>query len=486
MFIAYLISRRLFAPAVEPKFVERLFGTGYCATVIMFLAGNMWLFLGSLALLSVLAARRFTYPLALFVFLLLLMPGYSVQVPGFGLINYLIEVNPWRLLSFTLLLPAAFLLSSQKHLPKPGILLADKLVLGFALYTSWLTYLHYGTFTGGLRHLAITTLDSLLIYFVASRGLMLKGAVRHVMVALVIATIFLALVGSFEFFKRWLLYSSLKNSLGISSVMFGYLGRGDTLRAIATTGQPIVLGFVMMVGLLTSMYVHKLVEPGLNRLLLWCLMGMGLLAAMSRGPWVGALLGLVAITLCSARPMVKLFKLMLTSVATAVLLVLLPGGEKIIDYLPWVGTVDAFNVTYREMLWDQTQLVIGRHFWFGSVGYTELPEFDELRLGSGLVDIVNSYLGVVLSFGIIGLCLYSSLIMVTIFQNVRQALLDRKKLGEQAFYSPVLTGILVSAAITIVTVSSISQIAPLLIFLIGAGVANICLVTNRVQRVNLP
>lgn len=486
MCIAYLISRRLFAQAVEPKFVERLFGTGYCATAIMFLAGNMWLFLGGMALLSVLAARRFTYPMALFVFLLLLMPGYSVQVPGFGLINYLINLNPWRVLSFTLLLPAALWLSSQKLLPKPGSLLADKLVLAFALYTSWLAYLHYDTFTGGLRQFAIMTLDSLLIYFVASRGLILKGAVRHVMVALVMAGIFLALVGGFEFVKHWLLYSSVRKTLGALPGLFGYLGRGDILRASATTGQPIVLGFVMMVAMLATVYVHKLVAPGPNRLLLWGLMGLGLLAAMSRGPWVGAVFGLAAIALCSANPMGQLMKLLLGGLAATVVLVLLPGGEKIIDYLPWVGTVDASNITYREMLWEQTQLVIGRHFWLGSIGYTELPEFDVVRQGGGFVDIVNSYVGVVLSSGVIGLGLYASLIFMTIFQNVRQAISGREELGEQAIYRPVLAGILVSAAITIVTVSSISQIAPLLIFLIGAGVANTCLVTNRVHVVKRP
>ena len=107
MLLAYVISRRLFAHAVEPKFVDRLYGAGFGATAIMFLAHDMWLFLGGLALLSFQAARRFTHSLALFVFLLLLMPGYGVQVPGFGLINYLINLNPWRVLSITVLLPAA-------------------------------------------------------------------------------------------------------------------------------------------------------------------------------------------------------------------------------------------------------------------------------------------------------------------------------------------------------------------------------------------
>ncbi|MDZ4130742.1 MAG: hypothetical protein U1E02_42220, partial [Hydrogenophaga sp.] len=110
MSLAYLISKRLFSHALEPKFVERLYGTGYAATAVMFLAHNMWIFLAGLAGLSILVARRFSHSLALFIFLLLLMPGFSVDVPGFGLINYLIDLNPARILALTLLLPAAVVL----------------------------------------------------------------------------------------------------------------------------------------------------------------------------------------------------------------------------------------------------------------------------------------------------------------------------------------------------------------------------------------
>ena len=471
MCFAYLISRRLFAQAVEPKFVERLFGTGYCVTAIMFLAGNMWLFLGGLALASVLAARRFTYPLALFLFLLLLMPGYSVQVPGFGLINYLIDLNPWRVVSLTLLLPTVFWLSSQKHLPKPGSLLADKLVLAFALYTSWLSYLHYDTFTVGLRQLAITTLDSLLIYFAASRGLMLKGAVRHVIVALVMAAIFLALVSGFEFVKHWLLYSSVKENLGVRSALFGYLGRGATLRVTATTGQPIVLGFVMMVALLMSCYAHRLVPRGGARVVLWMTMVTGLVAAMSRGPWVGAAIGLFVVALASTKPLDNVLKLSAASLGAAIVLLITPGGEKILDYLPWIGEIDSANIDFREILWRQSMLVFEKYPWTGSIDFVFAPEFDEIRTSRGFVDVVNTYVGVLLMYGGIGLGLYILLMLVALLPSIKKPIHEKTSCSEPAVYGMALTGTLVASIITISTVSSIEQIAPLLIFIIGAAVA---------------
>lgn len=482
MALAFLISKRLFSHALEPRFVERLYGTGYAATALMFLAHNMWAFLAGLAGLSFLVARRFSHPLALFIFLLLLMPGFTAQVPGFGLINYLIDLSPARILAMTLLLPATLVLMGNKSLPRPGQLLADKVVIAYALYTSALTYLHYETFTGGMRHLTTTALDFVLLYFVASRGLLLKAAVRHVMVALIMAAIYLALVGAFEFGKHWLLYSSAAGALGASTAMFGYLGRGDTLRALASTGQPIALGFVMMVALLMSSYVQRLVSPGSARIVLWMTMAMGLVAAMSRGPWVGAAIGLFVVALASTNPLSNGLKLLAASLGATVVLVMLPGGEKILNYLPWVGEIDSSNITFRETLWQQTLLVVEKNLWVGSIDFPSAPEFDVIRLGSGFVDFVNSYLVVVLSYGLIGLGLYILLILVSLLPNIVNAIIGSANNNELALYSMAMLATLVASIITIWTVSSVGQIAPLLTFVLGAGVSNAWLCKQSLSR----
>ena len=471
MLLAYAISRRLFAHALEPKFVDRLYGAGFGATAIMFLAHDMWLFLGGLALLSFLAARRFTHPLALFVFLLLLMPGYQVQVPGFGLINYLISLNPWRVLSITVLLPAAVHLAANRALPRPGKLWADKLVMTYALYGAALSYLHFDTFTGGLRQLASITLDMVLVYFVASRGLMLKSAVRHVMVALVAAAVFLALVGAFEFAKHWILYSGVQHVLRAERGLFGYAARGDTLRATATTGHSIVLGFVMMVALLFTFYVQRWVPRGAMRTLLWLLMGMGLVAAMSRGPWVGAAIGLFVIALASTNPLGNVLKLLMASFGAAVMLVMLPGGEKILDYLPWVGSIDAGGIDFREILWQQSMLVIDKTPWIGMIGFTELPEFDPIRLGTGFVDIVNTYLGVVLQLGLIGLALFVFMLLTSLVSVLRALSVNGNRNDEMSIYGVALLAVIIATIAEIWMVSSISQISPMVTFTVGACAA---------------
>lgn len=471
MALAFIISKRLFCQAVEPRFVERLFGAGYGATVVMFLAHNMWLFLAGLSIVSVLAARRFTYPLALFLFLLLLMPEYSALVPGFGLINYLIALNTWRVLALTVLLPAALYLLHHPQLPKFGKLSADMLIIAFVLYVSALYSFHQSTFTGGLRQLVTETLDVLLLYFVASRSLMMKGAARHLMVTLVMGCIYLALVGAFEYSKHWLLYSSVKNVLGSSAGMFGYLGRGDNLRAVATTGQSIALGFVIMLGTLAAVYVQHLVKNSFQRKFLWGLMAVGLLTAMARAPWVGAAVGAISIALVSERPVRNFLTLTTAGFMGVITLLLLPGGEKIIDYLPWIGAIDRSNITYRELLLEQSQLVMKKNFWIGSIEFSDSPEFDVIRR-DGFVDIVNSYIGIALKFGVLGLGLYGSLILLSIVRQIRCSLLIRHECTEQQKYNMALTGTLVAAAVTIFGVSSISHIAPLTVFMIAAGVAS--------------
>lgn len=471
MMLAYCISRALFGRAVEQGYITRLYVVGFAATTIMFLAHNMWLFLSGLALLSILAVRNVNYPLALFVFLLLLMPGYSIQVPGFGLINYLIDLNPWRVLSITLLLPATLHLAANRTLPRPGKLWADKIVITFALYTALLSYVHFETFTGGMRQLTLILLDMVVVYFVASRSLMDKGTVRHVIVALVAAAVFLALVGAFEFAKHWILYSGVQGALGGNAGMFGYLGRGETLRALATTGQPIVLGFIMMVAVLLTSYVQHLMPRGGMRILLWVLMGVGLVAAMSRGPWVGTAIGLFVIALTSYDPLGNVFKLLLASFVTAVLLVTLPGGEKILDYLPWVGSIDAGGIDFREILWQQSMLVIEKSPWIGSIGFTELPEFNPIRLGSGFVDIVNSYLGIVLQFGLIGLALFIFLLLSSLVGVLRALFVNRNRNDEIKLYGIALLAVIIATIAEIWMVSSISQIAPMVTFTIGASAA---------------
>lgn len=477
MAVAYVISKRLFAHALEPKFIERLYRTGYAATALMFLSYNVWVLLAGLSVLSFLVSRRQGHPLALFVFLLLLVPYFPAQIPGFGFVNYLITLYPVRVLSLSLLLPTALHLANSPNLPKPGKLFADKLVVAYALYTSFMTYLHNENFTVGLRHLAEITLDFVLLYYVASRALTTRGTVRHVIVAVVVAAIYLALVGAFEFGKHWLLYQGVSDALGAHGGG-GYLMRNEMLRGLATSGQPIVLGFVMMLATLLTVYAQRLLPSNAARVLLWFVIILGSVAALSRGPWVGTFVGICVIAIVSVNPVSNFFKLSITSIGAGLMLLMLPGGEKIIKYLPWVGAVDEINIAFREILWQQAWLVIHENLWLGSAGYRESPLFDVIRQSNGVVDVVNSYLGVILSYGLIGFGFYALLFLLVLYQNINHIRVT--KVHDMEYFSrrSVWLGAIVASLITMGTVSSIYHITPLLTLLAGFGVSNV-IVANK-------
>ena len=83
-----------------------------------------------------------------------------------------------------------------------------------------------------------------------------------------------------------------------------------------------------------------------------------------------------------------------------------PLGQTLLDILPFVGSVDEGNVEYRANLFTQALPVIERNLWFGSVDYLETPELLVMMQGEGIVDIVNTYIGVALDVGLVGLVLF--------------------------------------------------------------------------------
>jgi O-antigen ligase len=108
------------------------------------------------------------------------------------------------------------------------------------------------------------------------------------------------------------------------------------------------------------------------------------------------------------------------SIATAMKL---PGTEKLLVLLPFIGTTDQSNVDYRNNLFDKSLIVIQKNPLFGSVDYLHTPEMQSMVQGEGIVDVVNSYLGVALEYGLICLALFAGFfltILWRIFRILRQ------------------------------------------------------------------
>jgi O-antigen ligase len=141
------------------------------------------------------------------------------------------------------------------------------------------------------------------------------------------------------------------------------------------------------------------------------------------------------------------------------------AGQKALNLMPFIGRVDEFNVTYRQQLLDNALTVIERHFWLGSVDYLQTPEMQSMIQGEGIVDIVNSYLGVALDHGAIGLALFAGF-FVTLAWQLWRAQRRLPQNDENRLLGRALLATLVGIAVMISSVSSIGVI-PFVYWLVG-------------------
>ena len=183
-----------------------------------------------------------------------------------------------------------------------------------------------------------------------------------------------------------------------------------------------------------------------------------MISTLSRGPWVGTAALCAAFVATGPHALKNMSLLGLALFVLVAVLLLVPGGSALIDFLPFVGTIEAENVTYRGSLIEASLAVIQRNLWLGSIDYLEAPELVALAQSGGLIDIVNTYIQIALETGLIGLTLFV-LFFCAVLAGLRRGLKalpnrdsDLYRLGR------VLFATLIGVLVTIGTVSSISYI----------------------------
>jgi len=450
---------------------ERRRNLWFAVVLVAFLAHNFWVYILVAAALLVFAAGKEPNKLAMFFFLVFAVPAIPEEIPGFGLMDHFFAIHYLRLLALTILLPAFVALAGRPDTEPFGRSIPDKLLGGYLLLDFVLT-LQVDTFTNSVRHgVFYAFIDVFLPYYVASRSLKNLGMFRDALMAFVVAALIIAAVGAFEFLKRWLLYNSLEDALGVQWAVTKYLRRGDNLRALATTGQPIALGYTMAVAFGFYLYLRKSVPGRLTWGLGLLLLIAGLIAPVSRGPWLGALLILLLFIATGPAAAPRLAKLAVAG-AVAVLAVLAsPAAHTIIDHLPFVGTIDERNVTGRQHLFDVSVQVIMQNPFFGAVNSRFSAAMEAVRMGDGIIDIVNTYLRIALRSGLVGLSLFAGFFIAVAFGIFRamRAVTDRG--SEQHLLGQALLATLLGILFMIYTVSSITVIPLVYWSVAGLGVA---------------
>jgi hypothetical protein len=427
----------------------------FVLTIAAFGLADFWLFSVVALVVLVWARTRDPNAPALFFSLLFVVPAVALDIPGLGLINFLFSLSFPRLLALVLLLPLFLQLVRRPRAPSGALpKLADLMFFAY-LGVQVLLLAREPSVTSAFRSAFYLFVDLLLPYYVFSRAFVDMDKVRDAVVALVTGGVVLAAVGMFEVARYWLPYAALTQAWQ-SPEQLMYLDRSGLLRALASAGHAIVLGYVLAICFVLFLPVRTRLARGWQRHAILLVLAAGLFAALSRGPWVGAAVGVLAYLVLGATPMKSLLKLGVGSAMAFAVLAMLPFGRFVVDLLPFVGTVETGNIDYREQLMENAWKIIWRNPVLGSIDYTERLAAMGMVQGQGIVDIVNTYVQVALHSGLTGLVLFAGVQAAALFSVVQaQRLARRSGRDEAQSLGRGLAAAQLAVIVIIVTVSSI-------------------------------
>jgi hypothetical protein len=372
-------------------------------TACAFLSPSFWLYVLVTVAVVAWAGRRDSNPAALYLVAFGVIPPVTIYIPVVG-INTLFALSQARILALVLLLPLALRLFSvnegglaRKWMALDWLLVAY-LVLQLALVSP------YETATATMRRGFLLAIDTLLVYYVFSRALLSRRALVDTMAAFVLVGAVYASIGIFESFKGWLMYEQIGLDWGSPAKVFSFLARGGHLRAQASAGHALTLGYILCVAFGFWLYLRTRIHSSTARFLTTALLCVGIYATHSRGPWLTAVVVYLAYLFIAPGGKPAFFKGIGALALFLGGLALTPLGERVFATLPFIGTQDQDTVLYRQTLAERSwQLVLQNPF----VGDPfVLRNLADLRGGLDFVDLMNAYAAVALFYGFIGLGLF--------------------------------------------------------------------------------
>lgn len=402
-FGAFFFARIAFSEIVPAATLNRWRNLYLVVTAIAFLTPNYWLMLFALAGATLVFGAGEKFKPALYLVLIFAVPAASRVVPGFAGINNFLELYPFNVLAIVLLIPLLFRPDDLRG--ARGGAAAD---VAFASYAFLFFILAFRdtTFTDGIRQSTSFLLTAIPQYFVFSRIRWTVEKLRLATAALIIPLLALSGIAAAEVVLGWHLYNGAVETWGVDTTL-RYVERSGFLRAYGSIFGPIAFGLFLLVGLALA----PALASGIRRRRLAYLsipaLGAGLLATFSRGPWIGGALAFAAYVATTRRSLSNLLRLAGFGIAGLLALSVTPFGDMIINLLPFIGDVEKNTIDYRQRLFDVGTRVAMQNPLFGSENYMESEAMQTLLQGQGIIDIVNTYLRIVLDSGFVGLGLYA-------------------------------------------------------------------------------
>ena len=398
---------------IDSNDLSRRRNTWLVLTATAFFVPSFWAFVLVAIPLIVWAGRKDTNPSAVYIMLFTVIPPVEAPLPMIGM-PYLLMMSNYLLLSFCVLTPFALRIYRFKRKHKEPVLqFTDYCFLAFGLLTAVL-YIQAVRPDGGLYPTSITDcvrrgfvffFEAFIPYFAISRAGEDRRKLIDMIATYCLCCALLAAVGMFESVRHWLLYAEMPGRLSASGAGAVYLMRGESLRAMASTGHSMALAYLLAPAYGLWLYLQSRMNSKRWRIGGTIVFWGGLFAAYTRGAWVGAVLVYFLFAALQPRPLSKLFKATGGALIIGMLVYLSPLGDKIVSVLPWFGgNVDNSNIIYRQRLWDRSWQIIQDSPILGDQG--ALLKMQDLRQGEGFVDLVNTYVGILLDNGFVGLALF--------------------------------------------------------------------------------
>jgi hypothetical protein len=342
----------------------------FVLTVVSFISPSFWLYTLAAVPMLLWANRKDSNPIALYLLMLHVVPPAGVIIPVLGN-NGLFSLDNYRLLAFCVLLPATMRYrKNQEETTVTRLEVMDVLLLAFgalqvALYTPPDLPHHLvipDSPSNALRRASLFVLDTYLLYYTVSRTCQSRRKMVDAAATFCLACGVMAAIAMFERTKDWLLYVDMASSWTNEPHLF-YL-RGGALRAQASAGHALSLGYVLAVAFGFWLYLKSHVRSGIHRIGVTLLLWGGLYAAFSRGPWLGAVTVYLTFLATSPRPVSRLVKGTGLALAIAGLITVSPIGDRILEAFPEMRTTAGFNIPvdiYRQRLAERGWALVRAH-----------------------------------------------------------------------------------------------------------------------------
>jgi O-antigen ligase len=392
-------------------------------TFVAFLSPNFWLFVLVATPVLVWAGRKDTNPIAFYLLLLHVVPDIPINISIIG-INALFQLNNYRLLSICVLIPTAWRVKrSNTAADSRGLTSMDYLLLAFGALQI-LVYvppnmLNQVPFpdspTNVLRRAFLFFVDTYILYYVVSRTCSSRSAILDAMATFYLTSVVMALVSVFESLRHWLLYADIIVRWGQNLVNGYSYTRGGSVRAQASAGHALALGYLLAIAFGFWLYLQSRLKSAWMRIVGAIVLWLGLVASYSRGPWIGAAAAYMAFAALGPSALSRLFKATVIVTLLVGALSLTPAGEKLINTVPFLGgTADDSTVAYRHRLAERSWELILENPLLGDGSV--LFKMEDLRQGEGIIDVVNTYAEMALFYGLVGLSLFVSFIMIALLK----------------------------------------------------------------------